>query len=160
MLVIPPNVLVRADRVSKEARAVQPATNSLVRIRWIVLSVLLFSVGASADAQQAGKVFRIGRLGAGLSSTTFGIDLLRRELRELGYIEGKNTVFEFRHAEEKRERVPFLANELVQLKIDILVAGGCYDCQKGYQNDSDSFHGYPLGSRCPRASHQCRATWR
>jgi putative ABC transport system substrate-binding protein len=127
MLVIPPNVLVRADRVSKEARAVQPATNSLVRIRWIVLSVLLFSVGASADAQQAGKVFRIGRLGAGLSSTTFGIDLLRRELRELGYIEGKNTVFEFRHAEEKRERVPFLANELVQLKIDILVAGGPND---------------------------------
>jgi putative tryptophan/tyrosine transport system substrate-binding protein len=68
-------------------------------------SVLLVSIAVllghcfRAEAQPAGKVYRVGRLSGGLSSTTFGIDALRRKLRELGYIEGKNIIFELRYAE-------------------------------------------------------------
>jgi putative ABC transport system substrate-binding protein len=92
---------------------------------WLLI-VLVIGWIHIADAQ-AGKVYRVGRLGGGLSSTTFGIDLLRRELRELGYIEGKNVIFEFRHAEEKRELVPALAEDLVRLNVDVIVAGGPND---------------------------------
>ena len=91
------------------------------------LGAVLFALSMSAEAQQEGKVYRIGRLSGGSSSSTFGIEALRRELRELGYIEGKNIVFELRNAEEKPERLPRLADELVRLKVDVMVAGGPND---------------------------------
>jgi putative tryptophan/tyrosine transport system substrate-binding protein len=90
----------------------------------LALMGLLFVLCSHAHAQQEGKVYRIGRLSGGSSYSTFGIDALRRELRELGYIEGKNIVFELRYAEEKPERLPGLADELVRLKVDVIVAGG------------------------------------
>ena len=93
----------------------------------IALSAVLFALGVSAEAQQAGKVYRVGRLSGGLSSSTFNIDALRRELRQLGYIEGKNIIFELRSAEEKPERLPALADELVRLKVDLIIAGGPND---------------------------------
>ena len=93
---------------------------------WLLTAVLLAGT-APAEAQQAGKVYRIGRLGGGLSSSTFSLDSLRRELRELGYIEGKNIVFEMRNAEDKSERLPALADELVRLKVDLIIAGGPND---------------------------------
>ena len=88
---------------------------------------LLFVLCPHAHAQQEGKVYRIGRLSGGSSSSTFGIEALRRELRELGYIEGKNIVFELRYAEEKPERLSDLADELVRRKVDVIVAGGPND---------------------------------
>ena len=87
---------------------------------------LLFVLCPHAHAQE-GKIYRIGRLSGGSSSSTFGIEALRRELRELGYVEGKNIVFERRYAEEKPERLPGLADELVRLKVDVIVAGGPND---------------------------------
>src|SRR4030095_13561200 len=79
------------------------------------------------DAQPTGKVYRVGRLSGALSSSTFSLDALRRELRALGYVEGKNIAFELRHAEEKPERLSALADELVRLKVDLIIAGGPND---------------------------------
>ena len=93
---------------------------------WLLATVFLTAV-SFADAQQSSKVYRVGRLSGGLSSSTFSLDALRRELRELGYVEGKNIAFELRYAEEKPERLPALADELVRLKVDVIVAGGPND---------------------------------
>jgi putative ABC transport system substrate-binding protein len=73
-------------------------------------------------AQQAGKVWRIGFLGlASPSSWASQVEALRTGLRALGYVEGHNTVVEFRWAEEKYDRLPTLAAELVRLEVDVLV---------------------------------------
>jgi len=81
----------------------------------------------AAFAQQKGKVWRIGFLGAN-SASGFGIagrvDALRAGLRELGYVEGRNLVIEFRWADDKYERLPELAAELVRLKVDVIVTHG------------------------------------
>jgi putative ABC transport system substrate-binding protein len=88
------------------------------------LTVFLLTV-SSADAQQAGKIFRIGFLD---SSTASGSAVLReafrQELRKLGWIEGKNLMIEYRFAEQKPERLPELAAELVRLKVDLIVVFG------------------------------------
>jgi putative tryptophan/tyrosine transport system substrate-binding protein len=97
------------------------------KIVFLALSAMLSVLSYSAEAQQPGKVYRLGRLSGGLSSSTFSIDALRRELRELGYVEGKNISFELRSAEEKPERLPALADELVRLKVDVIIAGGPND---------------------------------
>jgi putative ABC transport system substrate-binding protein len=86
--------------------------------------VLTLTVGGvPAEAQQAGKIYRIGYLGGG-SGVSLSMRSVQRELRTLGYVEGKNIVFEYRYAEDKRERAPALAHELVRLKVDLIVAGG------------------------------------
>jgi putative tryptophan/tyrosine transport system substrate-binding protein len=93
----------------------------------ILVVVVLLVLGVIAEAQQAGKIYRVGRLSGALSSSTFSLDALRRELRELGYVEGKNISFELRSAEEKPERLSALADELVRLKVDLIIAGGPND---------------------------------
>ena len=77
----------------------------------------------SADAQQANKVSRIGYLFLGSPSTNLGYrEAFLQGLRELGYVEGKNIVIEYRWAEGKFDRVSELAAELVRLKVDIILA--------------------------------------
>jgi putative tryptophan/tyrosine transport system substrate-binding protein len=93
----------------------------------LTLGALLFALCLPVSAQQPGKIYRLGRLSGALSSSTFSINALRRDLRELGYVEGKNISFELRYAEEKPERLPALADELVRLKVDVIVAGGPND---------------------------------
>jgi ABC-type uncharacterized transport system substrate-binding protein len=93
----------------------------------IALSTMLFALGVSAEAQQFGKIYRVGRLSGGISSSKFAYDAIRRELRELGYVEGKNIVFELRYAEDNPERLAALADELVRLKVDLIIAGGPND---------------------------------
>jgi putative ABC transport system substrate-binding protein len=97
------------------------------KILFWLLATFFLAVVTSADAQQPGKVYRVGRLSGGLSSSTFVHDSTRRELRELGYVEGKNIIFERRYAEEKPERLPALADELVRLGVDVILAGGPTD---------------------------------
>jgi putative ABC transport system substrate-binding protein len=93
---------------------------------WLLTTVFLTGP-VPAHTQQTGKVYRVGRLSGSLSSSTFSHDLIRRELRELGYVEGKNIVFELRYAEEKPERLAALADQLVRLKVDLIIAGGPND---------------------------------
>jgi putative ABC transport system substrate-binding protein len=92
-----------------------------------LLTTVLLTTAPHTQAQQPGKVYRVGRLSGGVSSSTYSIDALRRELRGLGYVEGKNIAFEFRYAEDKPERLQALADELVRLKVDLIIAGGPND---------------------------------
>jgi putative tryptophan/tyrosine transport system substrate-binding protein len=75
----------------------------------------------AARAQQS-KMARIGALYIGIADAESFKTNLREGLRELGYIEGKNIAFEFRSAEEKLDRLPQLAAELVRLNVDVIVA--------------------------------------
>ena len=77
------------------------------------------------DAQQAGKVFRIGLLDPSTASGSAVLwEAFRQELSKLGWIEGKNIAFEYRFAEQKPERLPELAADLVRLRVDLIVASG------------------------------------
>jgi len=89
------------------------------------LCALLPALCTSAEAQQSAKIPRIGYLvGASLSGTSARIEAFRQGLRELGYVEGKNIVIEYRYAEGKLDRLPALVAELVLLKVDVIVANG------------------------------------
>jgi putative ABC transport system substrate-binding protein len=91
----------------------------------IALSAMLFALCMAAEAQQPGKVPRIGLLVSGsVSSHKSRVEAFRQGLRDLGYVERKNILIEVRYAEEKRDRVPELTNELVRLKSDVIVTGG------------------------------------
>ena len=90
-------------------------------------ALALSAIGAPAyaRAQQAPKVYRIGVLGVA-SPLTYGrqVDALRRGLRELGYVEGKNVALEFRWAEGNAARLPELAADLVRMNPDVVVTSG------------------------------------
>ena len=73
-----------------------------------------------ADAQQA-KLAKIGWLAVRPASAASVIESFQREFGKLGYVEGKNIVFEYRYAEGKLDRLPALADELVRLKVDVLL---------------------------------------
>jgi putative ABC transport system substrate-binding protein len=89
----------------------------------ILVAVVLLALGVTAEAQQpAGNVARIGYLATASGATELPyIEAFRLGLRELGYVEGKNINIEYRYAEGKFERLPELAEELVRLKVEILV---------------------------------------
>ncbi len=87
---------------------------------------MLLAVAVIAEAQQqAKKVPRIGYLASRDPATeSTRSEPVRLALRELGYIEGKNVVIDYRYAEGKRDRYPELLAELVRLKVDVIVAAG------------------------------------
>ena len=90
---------------------------------WLLITVLLIT--GSANAQQTGKIFRIGYLDAGTSSgSAVLVDAFRQELSKLGWVEGKNITIEYRFAEGKMDRLPELAADLVRLKVDLIVTQG------------------------------------
>jgi putative tryptophan/tyrosine transport system substrate-binding protein len=94
----------------------------------ILVVVVLVAVAIIAEAQQPARVPRIGYLtNAPLSVISINRDVFRQGLRELGYIEGKNIIFEWRSGEQSRERQRAMAAELVRLKVDVIVAGGSGD---------------------------------
>src|SRR5262245_367452 len=103
-----------------------PVGTRLSFFRGEVFSMLIvFILGLCSDVAQAqptGKIFRIGFLD---NSTASGmavlLDAFRRELSKLGWIEGKNITIEYRFAEQKNERLPELAADLVRLKVDLIV---------------------------------------
>ncbi len=85
----------------------------------------IFVESALSDAQQPAKIPRIGYLGTNFPTTNPArIEAFRQGLRELGYVEGKNIVIEWRYAEGKADRLPGLAAELVRLKVDVIVTAG------------------------------------
>jgi len=89
----------------------------------VFLSAMLFTLCASAEAQQPKKVPQIGYVSESGDANNPGptVEAFRRELRNLGYIEEKNILVEHRYAGGKLERVPSFVTELVQLKVDVLV---------------------------------------
>jgi len=79
----------------------------------------------AARAQQLGKIYRIGLLETiPAAQNAANLDALRKGLRDLGYVEGRNLIIEYRSAEGRAERFPDLASELVRLKVDLIVTRG------------------------------------
>ena len=91
----------------------------------ILFTLVLLAVAVIAEAQQPAKVAKIGWLSIGLDSGPGStIRGLPPELRALGYVEGMNIAFDYRYADNKLDRLPALADELVRLKVDVLVTPG------------------------------------
>jgi putative tryptophan/tyrosine transport system substrate-binding protein len=91
----------------------------------VALAVAFALCAARVDAQQTGKILRIGILEPSTASgSTVLWEAFRQELSKLGWIEGKNLTTEYRFAEQKNERLPELAAELVRRKIDLIVVAG------------------------------------
>src|SRR5215813_4074406 len=98
------------------------------RITVITLCAMLFSLSGYAEAQQPKSVPKIGFLSRDLhpadsrAPAPRNLEAFRQGLRELGYVEGKNIVIEYRYSDGRNERMPALAEELIRLKVDIIVA--------------------------------------
>jgi putative tryptophan/tyrosine transport system substrate-binding protein len=91
----------------------------------VALSAMLFAFCSVVEAQQPTKIPQIGWLSSGILSTMSSRQqAFQLGLRELGYVEGKNIVIEWRGADNIRERQNALAEELVRLKVDVIVTGG------------------------------------
>src|SRR5882672_5518917 len=95
------------------------------QINIITLCAVVLALCGSAEAQQPEKIFRIGFLDSSTASgTAVLVDAFRQELNKLGWIEGKNITIEYRFGEQKPERLPELAADLVRLKVDLIVVSG------------------------------------
>src|SRR5688500_9375970 len=88
-----------------------------------LLTIILIGPARELDAQQSVRTHRLGYISGTGTASNQGpyVEALRQGLRDLGYIEGKNIIIEFRGAEGHMDRVPNLAAELVQLNVDVLV---------------------------------------
>src|SRR5215468_1243634 len=114
----------------QEKRSGQPAMNrskqagmarkTIIVVWLIALALVSFRL---ADAQQHEKLPKIGWLGArpATPGSGTGSELLLRELRKLGYVEGNNIAIEYRRADNRLDRLPTLADELIRLRVDVLV---------------------------------------
>src|SRR2546426_7352512 len=89
----------------------------------VLVSTLLSALSFPVNAEQPTKIPKIGWLSARRASNS-GQETIVRMLRDLGYVEGKNVAFEYRFADDKLDRLPALADELVRLKVDVLLTPG------------------------------------
>jgi hypothetical protein len=88
-------------------------------LRILLTAVAIISFLNTAEAQQTGKIFRIGYLDVSTASgSAVLVEAFRQELSKLGWIEGKNFNIEYRFAEQNGERLPELAADLVRLRVD------------------------------------------
>src|SRR5262245_35877552 len=95
------------------------------KITVFALCAMLSALCASAEAQQTSKIFKIGYLdNSTASGSAVSVEAFRQEMSRLGWIEGKNITIEYRFAEQKLERLPELAADLVRLKVDLIVVTG------------------------------------
>ena len=95
--------------------------NMKKRITLWLLATFFLANGSLAEAQQTGKIFRIGFLDNSTApSMAVRLEAFRQELSKLGWIEGKNITVEYRFAEQN-ERLPELAADLVRLNVDLIV---------------------------------------
>jgi putative tryptophan/tyrosine transport system substrate-binding protein len=94
-----------------------------IKITVLSLCAMLFAPSFPVETQQQAKIPKIGWLGTGFEPGS-GLESFRRELGKLGYVEGKNITFESRHVDNKLEWLPALADELVRLRVDILLTTG------------------------------------
>jgi putative tryptophan/tyrosine transport system substrate-binding protein len=96
--------------------------SKILKVVGYALCAMLFALCLPAEAQQTAKIFRIGFLDASTASgSAVLLDAFQQELSKLGWIEGKNFNIEYRFAEQKSERLPDLAADLVRLKVDLIV---------------------------------------
>jgi ABC-type uncharacterized transport system substrate-binding protein len=111
------------------SKAIENPKSKIANLKWweIFTIALTFALGGGvASAQQATKLPRVGYMIGSLSGSA-GTEAFRQGLRELGYAEGKNILIEWRADEGNRDRQRAIAAEMVQLKVDIIVAVGAGD---------------------------------
>jgi len=91
--------------------------------KWSKLFALVIALAlcGAAQAQQQSKIPKIGYLGVRPDDSSAGVEFLQREFRALGYVEGKTYTFEYRNAENQPDRLPALVNDLIRLKVDVLI---------------------------------------
>jgi ABC-type uncharacterized transport system substrate-binding protein len=123
-----------------------------VAVTSIVVIVVMLAVAVIAEAQQPTKVPRIGFLVPGSASGYASLtDAFRQGLRDLGYVEGKNIIIEYRYTEGKLDPLPELAADLVRLKVDVIVTASTPDALATKQRTGMipivmAVSGDPLGS--------------
>jgi putative ABC transport system substrate-binding protein len=88
----------------------------------ILTGTMLFALCNSASAQQQARIPKVGWLGVRPAASDTGRESFLRELRKIGYVEGKNIAIEYRSADDKLDRLPAQAEELVRLKVDVILA--------------------------------------
>jgi len=95
------------------------------KITVITLCAILLTLNFPSSAQQPAKIPRVGFLSGSGNPNTPGpqLEAFRRGLQELGYIEGKNILVEYRYVEGRVDRIPSLVVELMQLKVDVFISG-------------------------------------
>ena len=95
------------------------------KITVLIFCAMLFALSVPVEAQQPGKIPRIGFVSASGDANNPGsnVEAFRQGLRDLGYFHGKNILVEYRYAEGNQDRIPGLVAELVQLKVEVLVVG-------------------------------------
>src|SRR5262245_4936496 len=95
------------------------------KVSCLALVAMIFALCFSVEAQQSGRVPRIGFVSASGDANNPGsnVEAFRQGLRDLGYFDGKNILVEYRYAEGNQDRIPGLVAELVQLKVEVLVVG-------------------------------------
>src|SRR4030095_8309110 len=109
----------------KRREALGEKKNMKKRITLWLLATLFLANVSLADAQQAGKMFRIGFLDNSTAAGSAGLlEVFWREMGKLGWIEGKNITIEYRFAEQKNERLRELAADLVRLTVDLILVAG------------------------------------
>jgi putative ABC transport system substrate-binding protein len=91
------------------------------QIATLVVATVMLTAVTLADAQQRTKIPKIGWLGIRPDSLTTSVESFRHAFRSLGYVEGQNFTIEYRSADNKLDRLPSLANELIGLKVDLLI---------------------------------------
>ena len=99
-----------------------PRTLSVLRISTLVS--FLLATATFVGAQQDANIPKIGQLisrSASRAEAGSGSDTVKRMLSELGYVEGKNIIFETRYADGDYDRLPILVEELVRLKVDVIL---------------------------------------
>jgi putative tryptophan/tyrosine transport system substrate-binding protein len=113
---------------NRQSKTYTELSRSIGNRKWMAcLAILLLLTGWvwMVEAQQTGKVARIGFLDSSNASDMAGLlEAFWQEMRKLGWIEGKNITIEYRFAEQKNERAPEIAADLVRLKVDLIVVSG------------------------------------
>jgi ABC-type uncharacterized transport system substrate-binding protein len=113
---------------NRQSKTCSELCRRIQNLEWLGIFAIVVAItmcGAVAEAQQTGKVARIGILDPSTASgSTVLWEAFRQELSKLGWIEGKNLTIEYRFSEQKNERLPELAAELVRRKIDLIVVAG------------------------------------
>jgi ABC-type uncharacterized transport system substrate-binding protein len=113
---------------NRKSKTCTELRRSIQNRKWLRIFAIIGALtvcGARVQAQQPAGIPRIGILSTSSGSVfSARVEALRQRLRELGYVEGKNIVIEYRYADGKRERLPDLAAELARLKVDVIVTTG------------------------------------
>ena len=90
----------------------------------LLLTAFFCAIAPFAQAQQTSKIHRIGFLSSGVPGSSPDIEAFRQGLHDLGYVEGKNLVIEYRYTERNADRYPDLLSDLVRLKVDAIIGDG------------------------------------